>query len=183
MLETSLLFGAVGWILFDIYRQGQKQKLAILALLENMKNNQTSKVDTVNKFLQNRLHLTGPQIKKQEKIFLQQELSLLQEIMKLPSVGDKELLQIYNKLQVLLLLYCSTKPPSELNEDKNFQPKTSYEEFLSICQAKFIGYLESKDLIVTDIRSKIHAFDKEQEQSKSEKNKEAINSTNADVKK
>jgi hypothetical protein len=154
------MVGIISWILFDIYCQGRNQKLAVLALLERIKSNHANKASTITNFLQNHLYFTGDSLKKQTKDLLQQELALLQMIMKISSIKDKELLQIYEKLQSLILLYCTVKPPSELNEDKNFKPDTEYEEFLSSCHTKFIKYLEKKDLITMDIRKKIHAFDK-----------------------
>ena len=159
-LETIITIAIVFWVVFVIYKQGQKQKLAVLVLLDFIKNDKDNKVKNITIFLQNRLHFPDDLIKKNVQSFLQKEILLLHEVMKLSSIDDKQLVHIYSKLQDLTSSYYMAKPPSGLNEDKRFKPKTDYEEGLSICQSKFIKYLEFKNLITAEIRAQIHAFDK-----------------------
>ncbi len=160
ILEVSITISIVLCILFVMYRQGQKQKLAALALLELLQKDKENKINNITKFLQNRLHFPDAIIKQTVQLFLNKELFVLQEIINLSSIDDKQLLQIYSKLQDLTLAYYTAKPPSALSEDKDFKPKTDYEGFLSECQAKFVKHLETKELIPADIRKQIHSFDK-----------------------
>lgn len=160
LLETIIIIIIVAWIFFVIYKQGQQQKLAALALLGVIRNDKADKIKNITIFLQSRLRFPEDLIKKTVQGFLQKELLLLEEVMKLSSIDEKQLGQIYSKLQDLMSSYYMAKPPSGLNEDRKFQPKTDYEEWLSVCQAKFIKYLEAKNLITAEIRAQIHAFDK-----------------------
>jgi uncharacterized membrane protein YvbJ len=160
LVESSITIGVVLWVLFSLYKQGQTQKLAALTLLELSRNNKEDKIKNLTTFLQDKLHLPEDSLKQMVQLLLAKESLLFQELIKLATLNDKQLLAIYNKLQDLLAAYYPAKPPAAINAEENLKTKAEQEEFLSACQTKFIRYLEAKNLITVDIKAQIHTFDK-----------------------